>query len=102
MTEPVETTQHKSLSMMKRRCILLLARISLLLTSLILCLVALEIALRMGLLDQTKSKHRVWIPPHLKAIDRKIDLANYQFGSTRRFVYLGRRDTLEGNMESQA
>jgi len=70
--------QHATIPM-KRRCIYLLARVSLTLISLLLCLVVLEIVLRMGLLDQTTSEHPVWYPPHLKARDEEIDLANYRF-----------------------
>jgi hypothetical protein len=72
------TPQHAAGSVLRRGC-RLLKRFSLTLVSLLLCLIALEAVLRVGLLDQATSEHPVWIPPRLRAKDRKIDRANSQF-----------------------
>ncbi len=65
-----------------------LVRAALLLGSLVVCLVLLEVVLRLGWLDQVTWEHPTWYPPRLVAKDKEITLANYQFaqGNPYRFT----------------
>lgn len=71
-----------------RRFKYVLARVALLLGSLVLFLALVETVLHVGLLDQATWAHPTWYPPRLVAKDKEIDLANYRYaqGNPYRFT----------------
>lgn len=62
-------------------------RILAMLFSLALTLACLELVLRTGLLDQTKSNTPSWIPPRLQSADRAVDLENWRYAQGNRFRF---------------